>query len=450
MTTPPREPRRRRPSAPGLSASERRRLLLLAAAFVAVLAVFFAIGALRHKAAPPAGPEAPAREESTLILPPVDREVLAGVRDDTPEARAILEPEPFAYLARMAQALVPEHLWRLGEPTLPFDRLPGEAAALRGTPVRLRGEVLHATPMRRSPDAPEEYWARMRTDEGREFLFVSLRVPETLFGGENYALADGYFFKVYSTSLGGEEVTLPLVVGRALTPSYRKAAPTREVDPALLTDVRDATLLEKVELDFRGMWHLMNVARTLRVDRAALDAIFAGTPELDRDMVLRLKDEAPLLRGRPFRIPGRVVERGFWYERAGENPLREEFVTNGFLGNFSLGRAPVRLLAPGKVNLLRPGGKVRRWYRGWFLQWWAYEDRDGNTRLAPVFVVADIVEEPLPESPLLNFLLWTFLGGTALFGGMMVVLVRRERRRARESVAALQRLRERRRASRSG
>jgi len=442
VSSPSREERRSRlDDARALAQRDKRRLMLLVAGLAAILFLYWQAKRVADNRSEPLEPQ-PEQIESLVQLPPVDKEALQGVRDATPTERAILESEAFADLARMALALLPAHLRLLGEPALPFDTIEADAAGLRGDPVRVRGTIESARPVRRSPDAPEEYWSLLRTDDGHEVHFVSLQIPEDLFRSENYVLADGYFFKLYTTNVEDRVVTAPLIVGRALVPSYHRAAPVEQLDAALLAGIRDASLSSARPIAEDGYWHLLNYAGQVAADPARLEAEFAGAPEFKFDMLQALLEEPALYRGRPFLIPGRVVRSYHGWERAPENPMRLDYTSWGYLGSDSLGMHAVHLMAAGRFPMQGTRSDVSRIFRGWFLQWESYQDKESTMRLAPVFVVADVVEVPLETPPLFNTLSFAFLGLALLLGGLMLVLLRKDRARA---VAAAKELQERRR-----
>ncbi|TAH39323.1 MAG: hypothetical protein EYC70_00625 [Planctomycetota bacterium] len=409
----------------------RKRLVLMVLTLVVLIGFLFAIPKLarpRRVAAPPPEPT-----QAEVALPPLDLQVLAEVRDSTPEERVVLEPEPFAYLLRMSLALLPDHLRMLDEPALPFDAIEHEAAELRGRPFRLRGELLEQRTMTRLPGAPTEHWYRLRDDGGRDFFHVSMRPLAQEFQ-EPYFRADGYFFKVYTGSVesGGERVTAPLLVGRELVPSYRRVEPVHEPDFTLLADVRDAQFGDPTELDQAGLWHLLNVAVALRSDPQRLARAFEGAPELNRTLLETQMLESPaLFRGRPMLLPGSVVGDSVRYEVGLENPLRLDAITHAYWGNLSLGKQPVHLIGPGRFPMAaQPGESGQRRFYGWFLQLESAIDKEGNARLYPVYVVADARQIPLESPAFLHTAVIVFFGVAALLALFMIVLVVRDKRRS--------------------
>ena len=411
-------------------AALRKRVILMVIGLVGAIGLLLTL----PKLAPPRAltPQAEEPIASTVALPPVDAALLAEVRDGTPQERFVLEPEPFAYLARMSLALVPDHLRLLGEPAFPFATDAAESAELRARPFRLRGELLERRALTRMPGAPEEYWFRLRADDGHEFFFVSLRDLEEF--RSNYFRADGYFFKLYEGAVesSGPRVTAPLFVGRALEPSFRALPPATAVDPTQFADVRDAGFGNPSDLDPTALWHLLAVARHFREHPQAREQAFAGAPELTRTFVEQQLHETPdLFRGRPIAIPGQVVPNSVRYQVGEENPLRLEYVTHGYLGNLSLGKQPVHLIAPGKFPMVDPAGdRGQRRFYGWFLQFEVAIDAEDNVRLYPVFVVADTTVTPVETPAFMRRAVIGFFLAAALLAGFMAFLVFRDKRQS--------------------
>lgn len=365
-----------------------------------------------------------------MAMPPVDKEQLATVKDSTAAERVIIEPQPFQGLASLAVGLFGGHLLRLGEPDFPFDEGEARAAELRGEPFRMRGRVLDAEVRERVTGKAPEFWCLIETDRGDRAWFASLTVPETLFGSQNYVLADGYFFKYYTQKMGEERLTAPLFVGRSLVASYPVVGPAESPDVTVLAEVKDPALGAEVPLDERGLWHLLNVARTVRAEDGGVERAFADARKME-DAVLEDLARAPeVYRGAPFVFGGMVKGRpGF--ELLGENPLRMERMSTAWLRNNSSGvDTLVQVCAPGEFDFLDPPGTVL--FHGWFLQLYSYEDKEGNQRRAPVFVIAKMEGVKGQPDPWAGQVIWVFIGLSLVLGGVMMALVRRDKRRASE------------------
>ncbi|MFQ5748142.1 MAG: hypothetical protein ACE5H3_01640 [Planctomycetota bacterium] len=421
------------------------RLAALGLTLVLVLIVFFSLSRTFRKETGEAGTQSGEETQSTLLLPPVDKAALAGVQDARTEDRFLLEPEAFRSLARSARTLLPAHLRRLHEPSLPFGALEEKAPALRGEPFRQRGELLDFQTLIRTVEGPRESWCWIRTDSGHDLFFVAQEEPKELFASQNYVVADGYFFKIYTRVLDGKRVTAPLLVGRELRPSFRPLPPANEVDMALLARVKDHSLGEKGPPDADGLWHLLNVARTLGQSKEELENRFRDALVLDADLFKDLAQEPSLYHGRPFVLECRVVES--WYEAAGENPLREDFLTYGFAGNLNWPPNPIEVILPGKKTLPTRGDKNNaRIFLGWFLQLEGYQAQDGMSALMPDFVVAG--ERPVPPReapPWVHQLMVAFLVVAVALGIFLTWMIRRDRKAARALTARRRELAARRR-----
>jgi len=423
----------------GMTRRDQVRLAALGFTLVLVLVVFFALSRTFREEAGEADTGSNEEPQSTLLLPPVDKAALSGIQDARSEDRFLLEPEAFRSLARSARTLLPAHLRLLHEPSLPFDSLEEKAPSLRGEPFRQRGELLDLQTLIRTAGGPRESWCWIRTDAGRDIFFVALEEPKELFASQNYVVADGYFFKIYTRVLDGKRVTAPLLVGRELRPSFRPAPPTSEVDMDLLARVKDHRLGQKGPPDSDGLWHLLNVARTVGQSKEELENRFRDALVLDKDLFKNLAQEPSLYRGRPFVIECRVVDS--WYEAAGENPLREDFLTYGLAGNLNWPPNPIEVILPGKMTLPARGAKNNaRVFLGWFLQLEGYEGSDGMY-LMPDFVVAG--ERPVPPQeapPWMHQLMVGFLAAAVLLGLFLTWMIRRDRKESRALAARRRRM----------
>ena len=409
------------------SAKEKKRLVLFGAGLVICIGIIVMLNLgpdAEEIAAPP-----PSDVQGSVAMPPIDMAALAEVRDETASQRVILESGPFASLLGVSRGLFGSHLAKLGEPVFPFADGEERASELRGSLYRMRGAVVEAEVVERVAGEPE-FWCMIQTDDGGRFWFVSARVPETLFGGQNYVLADGIFYKYYTRTLGELRETAPLLIGRELVASYPVDPPVGTPDTLLLADVRDPEIGYEAPLDERGLWHLLNVSRTVRGEDGGLERAFAETRSLDDALLEELARTPELYRGLPFEFGGMVRGRPA-ADRLGENPLRmEEMETAWLRNNSSSVDTLLYLCAPAGFEFEEPVGAVV--FHGWFLQLYAYEDREGNLRRAPVFVVASIEGTTAEPPPWASDVLWGFIGLSVVLAGVMVALIRRDKRRAAE------------------
>lgn len=409
----------------------RRRLILIGiSTAVLVITLFF----LQQKKVE-GGPLVEDRtvQEAALALPILDQSLLAQVRDENLAEQVSLEPEPFAHVTKIAQALLPALLQRLGEPAFPFDPDPAASAPLRGQPYRMRGLLLEGELLSRTESSPAEYWAVVRSDAGQEFVHVSVIQPEYPFVKGDTVLADGYFYKHYSRLVAGERRTLPLFVGRSLQYSMPMLAPATAPDPLVLANVMDPAIDEDAPVDSEAMWHLSNVARTLRGQPEELDKVFAEAPWLDIPLLVALNDTPAAYRGAPIRVGG-ILSRGDTWP-AGENPLRETTYSEAWLANSTFGDVRIMLRTPGRFDFKRVEGTWE--FRGWFQQMWSYESTKGDRFRVPVFVFADahplVGHTPAMVGQMTKVLL--VVGG--LMAALLFFLVHRDRSRSARSEQAL-------------
>lgn len=423
-----------------IAARDRRRLIAVAATGVLALVLFVALEFTREDPKAAEVQDEPIGAGS-LALAPVDHALLDGVRDATLAEQVAVEPEPAAHLATIARTLTPSILQRLGEPAFPFAAAEARAAELRGELFRLRGTVVEASDRDRGAGA--ERWSVLRTDGGETAVFAGVLPPERALGAGDWAVADGYFLKRHSLQVGGERLTLPLFFGARLRPSVPAEPPARRPDLARLAAVRDTEMFEEAEPDMAATWHLANVARELRSVPAELDAVFAEVPWLSAPLLAQFNESPEAFRGAALRVGGSVFHGS--RRLVGENPLREEYLSEGWLRNSNLGDFPILVRTPGRFDWEKALGAWE--FRGWFQQMWAYEDGSGNWRRVPLFVFADARPIEVRAPPFAGQIVWVVIGMVALLVGTLAVLVFRDRARARQAESQLLERRRKRRGT---
>lgn len=421
-----------------LAARDRRRLIAVGATGVLALVLFVALEITRDGEG-----AAEVREESqhvsSLALMPVDRALLATVKDGSLAEQLVLEPEPAAHLAANARTLLPAILQRLGEPAFPFAEAAERAAELRGGLFRIRGTLLEGETRPPRGEVGEEYWAILRGEDGGEAVHVSVLPTGERFAPGDWVRADGYFLKHHSLTVGGERRTLPLFYGARLERSVPRAEPAALPDLARLATVRDTPMLVEDEPDLAATWHLANVARTLAADPAALEAAFAAAPWLSAELLAQINETPEAFRAAPLRVGG-VVFHGTRIV-VEENPLREQFLSEAWLRNSNFGDFPLLVRAPGRVEWEKMLGAYE--FRGWFQQMWAYEDSNlneagqGDWRRVPIFVFADARPINPAAPPFVGQIVWIVFGLLLLLAALLFTLVMRDRARARQVEALL-------------
>jgi len=437
----------------GLTQAERIRIGWMGAVLIMAIVLWIRLFTDQQHPKESRAPQAP--QDALVSLPQLNTDALAEIKDATAAERAILEPEPFRILALHAQTLFPDHLEALGEPAIPFADIEEQSRAFRGKPVRLRGELIDAREIIRYPNSSPEYWCTIRTEKGELFFFASLRVPKNLFLSENFVLADGLYLKIYTQILDGERLTAPLVVGKALAPSRRTAAPARQLNRHLLAQVKDAhhgsgrklsdgtwEWGEEAKPDEEAVWHMLNVAREIETNPALLESEFKDAQEIDIGLLKEIAKRPPLFRGQPFVLHGRVLKARF--HRKGENPLRMAFVGDGFLGSTDLGRNPLHLFSTENFPLDIEGPRE---LLAWFLELEAWEDGDGDLRLGPVFVVAGERDIDFQTPAFVGQIVISFLGIAIVLAGVIAWLARRDKLRSELAARRLLERRQKRRGN---
>jgi hypothetical protein len=406
----------------------KRRLLLIGITAAIVIGLFTYIqGKKREQPAPVLKDRTSV--DSALALPVLDAGLLAQVRDTDLADQVVLEPEPFVHVATIARALLPALLLRLNEPAFPVATAPADLGPLRGQPYRMRGSVVESERITRDGASVAEHWTALRTDAGYEFLHVGVLEPERQFAAGDFVLADGYFFKTYSKPLRGERRALPLFVGRQLLASTRPALPSELPDPAALAGLLDPFITEDSEVDEDAMWHLGNVARTLRERPGALDRVFNDAPWLDVALLAALNETPEAFRGSPIRVAG-FLSLGD-HRPAGENPLREAAYSEAWVANSNFGDIRVVLRTPGRYDFTRMQGIWE--FRGWFQQMWAYQAATGVRFRVPVFVFADARPVIVKEQPMVGAMTWILLVVAGAMAALLFALVLRDRARNRSA-----------------
>lgn len=429
-----------------LQRRERVRLILMSAGLVLAVGIFLYI---RTKTAPkefrlPGPITEEQAQANNMLFPPVDVDALAEVKDSTSSERLILESAPFSSLLRLSQALVPGHLDALGSPTLDFENAQANSSELRGTPYRLRGDVRDFRRQQRTIEGPEEIWTWIRTDEGKNFFYVSLREPKELFGSDGmFVVVEGFYYKMYTQVFEGEKITAPLLVGRGLRPSVRKAEPATQLDFGILADVRDDDFHEYSEVEDDGYWHLMNYASTLAADEARYEEEFANATYFNKSLLVDISADPEPYRGKSMILYAKPVIE--WTEACPENSMRLRNHSHAFVNKYEFGDQLIRIAAPGREAFKGLG--LNHEMLGYFVRMWAFEDGKGNQRRTPVFVIAGVRERNIPPSLLESQIMQAFLLLFVVFVVGFVILIRRDKQQAQQ---AIQDLRDRRRRSKQG
>ncbi len=403
------------------AADDKRRMMLLLAAFVLVFGVFYSI-----RPSTGSGSDAPVAALDAARRPPapaVVRSLLAEwVRDDEDIDRVTIDQQALEHVWLRAAALMDVHVEE-GEQDLPSaEALETSRADRRGEVFRVRGTLSGLHTERRGD--LEGTWGTLHTDVAGPVRFAAARpAPEGLEVGDTVRL-DGYFLKWFTWEEPvGQWNSGPLLVGNRLVASMPAAEAVLDLDPAVIDAIVDDTAQNAAPEQGQLYFHFLAHARDLAAeDREAL----RKAPEFTETVFDSLVEDPAAFRGRPFRIYGQLAD--MFGEPLGENPLRTQRQTTGWLMNGNWGVAKF-------VSPLRFAGHRRHddvIVTGWFYRRHAYEGADNAVHLAPVFVAATVETMPEPDTSAYDNLFGLIVGGIVVLTGGLAWLIRRDRREARD------------------
>ncbi|MCB9914129.1 MAG: hypothetical protein H6828_03140 [Planctomycetes bacterium] len=422
--------------------SERNRLIFMSVLLVGVLIAF--VTALTQQGKHQRDQDERARGliaqhepefTETVVVPPFEAaaQVAPKIQDSRPDDWVLLPSEvlqPYVdytrgmsdvqFQAMELQELTPElHAALLADP-----------GAFRAEPFRVRGFLGDIKSVEQA-DGTLEYRGWLTSEHGDVSHFVVTSLPDEA-ELDGYMRVDGLFLKLYRGKGQLDEwAEGPLFVGSRAVRSYPPSEPyDRDVLAARLDKVTDDTAQQASGLDgavFNAQWLLMGYA----LDEASKEIDWDAVPELgNAEMVTMIKNGAAD-RGQPFRIPV-SKNMGSWTEDPGENPLRLDHVTTGWIGNWTWSNQAgvIQYVMPAYRPDLQTAELVSG--KGFFLKNFNYEPRDGGTRQAPYFVLTELEAFVPVESNTARHLMW-FVGGlTVLLLILLPVLLRRDRRRSEE------------------
>jgi hypothetical protein len=442
---------------PGLfDSTDKRRLILMSAALVALLVVFV-VAQLQRGAADPTAEQRQhiAIEEPTpelleeVVVPRFDPERLRGKVSDSRETdRVLRERGGIEELAAYVRGFGDPHFAALGVQDLDEaarQQLLLDPQAHRAQPFRARGTVLDLA-LREDREGREQLDGSLRLETGGEVFFTVLRAPAHLLPSD-FVRVDGLFFKLFRDEAApGEWTEGPYLVGNRALRSY---PPLEPFDPERLerrlAEVEDdgTTSMTRLTGDAHlALWELMRFVERPEV----LQVNWEAAPELDAALLARIIRDGQSLRGQPVRIPVSRIQ-DMRTPSAGENPLRLERTSNGWIGNtnWTGGSAVIQFMMPPQARDLERGSYCTA--RGFFLKNLAYEDRSGNLRTAPYFVLESLDPFVLPENTVMRTIAWFVAGLTIFLAALFFLLLMRDRKKSLQFQAELVR---RRRARREG
>ncbi len=414
--------------------NERNKLIIMIVLLVVVIVAFFT-SQLQEKKYEDAERGQVTEEPEPVVsvaIDPFDVTPLQGKFSDSLEKNRVLLPaellDPFLeYSVGFGDA----H-WKaletkdLDEKTLAA--LENDPSAHRGEPYRVRG-YLEDVKSRTRPDGQTEYkgWVRLLDKQVVHFVLTDFLENAIL---DDFIRLDGLFVKLYRREVhDGTLEEGPLFVGSRAVRSF---PPSEAYNPNVLASrlalVRDDTTKRSTGLGaavFDAQWLLINYATS--PEGAEID--WDNALELDNLTMTEVLKKGSEYRGKPFRIPI-SQNMGIYTESAGENPLRLDQVTTGWIANMTwVNQAKViRFIMPGAHPELRDAKLVIG--RGFFLKNHNYEPRDGGLRQSPYFVLTELEEFIPVENTVARDVLLAVAGFSVLLLIIFPILLLRDKRKS--------------------
>lgn len=438
-----------------LTKRDRNRIVLLAIAAVLLGAGYFGTRYAVSDETPAVPDETPALAtgeeplENVYTMPFEGDEILAGIQDATPQQRLSISDEALDSLLYYGMTLQPRNYEALGVRELDASlaaAIAADPAAHRVQPYRVHGWLEHVGKRRRS-EKLEEHYGSLRLEDG-SYAHVAFVAPPDGGGVEVGAFVrmNGVFVQMLRADVGGEMREAPLLAGRTVVPSVPQCSATEPetLRAELIREVDDDQLDDVSGIQDGPLWQLMAFAR-----QRAEEVRWDETLELDNALLNQLVRDGEPFRGVPMRVPisGNL---GCWTEDPGENCLRLDRVTKGWIGNFTWkGAAPViQFVAPFDRPELkdRYGAARLLTAEGFFFKNLYYLQHNGDPGRAPLFVMSDVEIFTPTVDPAPQAILWGVLAGTLLIIALIVFLLRMDRRSSARLQEELTRRRRARRA----
>ncbi len=371
-----------------------------------------------------------------LIIPFEDSEALEAIADATAEQRLSLSDQALSALLSYSLTQTTRHYEARGIRDLDSAvsaELAADPGAHRVDPLRARGWLEHLSKRKREGANTEEHYATLRLEDDSRVHIAFIAPPDESLTVGDFVRLDGLFVQFYRTEVQGAWHDVPLLAGRDLQPSYpRCSAPDREdLLDSLRKNVVDDTIGSVSEVPHEQLWQLMAYARDRahEIDWSDEEEVL----EVNSDNLNLILQTGDYFRGRAVRLPI-SVNMATYTKSAGENCLRLDRITMGWIGNFTWKGAAnvIQFVAPANwPELVEYDGAARYVTgRGFFLKNAIHAKYNGEPGRAPLFVMTDIeIHTPL-EDPTTQYVLWGVLGGTLLMIGLVWFLLRQDRRQS--------------------
>jgi len=392
---------------------------------------------------------APVEEDfAALVVVPEfeDMAALDVVSDATDTSRVLIEREALETLFEYSVRLGDPHYGALETPDLDAEQqalIAADPAKQRAKPFRARGFLLGEV-SRQTIAGEDAYVGILQLEAGGFAHFRVRQIPVVTLSG-NFVRVDGLFFKQFSAEGPDGHVTGPLLVGKRAIDSLPTIDTSGEIDLAILGDVIDDTTFDVSGVPEEAKWVLMAHAAS----DAQKELDWSTVPELTGETMAAIFESGEEFRGKPFRLPV-CRNQGSWVAAAGENPLRVDQVTIGYIGNQTWKQQPLfKYIAPFAKPELRQFQTSAAYVKGhgYFLKNVVYEASNGKPVKAPLFVMGSVDIFVPGDDQRTDMLLAGVVAGTILTVVTIFLLLMRDKRRAAELRDELVR---RRRARRGG
>lgn len=456
----------------GVSPEERGKVVLLGAAFLFCLGLIaFLFVYSRGKSAPPEapspgpGPAPGAVEIETVpLFPEEDAEEIARVlledlskMPPPAEGVAASDPEPFDYLVDQATLnarvlnLDPEGYDR--DP--PVERILEDPGAHRGRFVSAAGELLALDRVPYEGKVRQVQEVRrglLRDAKGRLWTFswpvANALEPDPVPPGAGWARVFGLLYKTWPAADPKEPArtvpTLHLVLSRRPQRDFPPVT-VRDLDPAWLEQVRDATPAEMLRRDEEPLFHLLNLVKNLgpggfegwlRARQEADPGLRLWPPEDFSGRTKELLEHPDLHRFRPVSYTGFLVKpMELAKSEIPPNPGNVERVWFGVLVSHDFVPG-VWIYSPRSLVDEGLGKRDHVRVEGLFYKRVAYEPAGGGPlSRAAVIVAARVVPVPIAPGGVAMEVLLVIAGVMVVLAGWLAFVILRYRREDRDTEA---------------
>lgn len=421
---------------------DRNRLIMMAVAALMLGAAYFGtrlVGDRAQQEEDLLKPEMALPAEDTTPLLTIefgDTAALESIADATAEQRLALSDDALSALLMYSLTQTARHYEALGIRDLDAAvsaELAADPGAHRVDPLRARGWLENLSKRKRQGASTEEHYGTLRLEDDSRVHIAFIAPPDESLTEGDFVRLDGLFVQLYKAEVGGAWHDVPLIAGRKVIPSFPRCSALERDDllDSLRKNVTDDTIGSVSEVPHEELWKLMAYARDRadEIDWSDEEEVL----EVNSDNLNLILQTGGYFRGRAVRLPI-SVNMGTHTERAGENCLRLERITTGWIGNFTWKGAAkvIQFIAPADWPELAEYEDAARYItgRGFFLKNAIYAKLNGEPGRAPMFVMTAIDIYTPPVDPTTQYILWGVLGGTLLMIGLVWFLLRRDRKQS--------------------